>query len=700
MFKISKITKRNFNIFRLLAISFSLLFGLFIGVAGILIYSAWRDLPSWEMGALQPGTPSVLCDVYGEPFAQLGLENYIAVNYTDVPLALREAVLSTEDARFYKHHGVDIRSIMRALFADFTRQKVVQGGSTITQQVAKNTFLTPERTLKRKIQEALLAVQLERYYSKDEIFAAYLNCIYYGEGARGIGAAAMTYFNKKVNGLTLTEAALLAGLPQAPSYYSPFQNYQAALERRNDVLDMMVKRGFITSELGQRSKKEPINLGENRYILRPLTSYPYPYFTDYVIQQLAKKYDDGYLYRGGLKIYTTLDQKIQTASEQAASSSASFPLSINDKEGLLQPQAAIVFVDPKNGDVKALVGGREHTASQVYNRATMAYRQPGSAFKPILVYAPALEYLNMTPDTTIKDEPVSFKDYKPRNYDGRYRGTITLREALANSVNIPAIKILNQVGLERAVTFASQLGFTTLDSNKEGLSAALGGLHKGVTPLQMAAAYAAFANGGNYFEPRVVTKITLANGTVLESVKSSPRRVMKPRTAQMITNMLQAAVNYGTGTGARIYGLELAGKTGTTDQGKDAWFCGYTPGLAGIVWMGWDLPRSMPGASGGSYCAPVLRRILMAAFNYNPSEQPRKQAAAGESPGEQISPDTKQTVDQESVNTTKDKNNNTPKTPAETETQEPEEQKNSSPSEEDGQKPVTENKAPLLPQSE
>jgi penicillin-binding protein 1A len=632
--------RHKLNISRYIVVFFLLFLVVSTGLLGVVVFSAWHDLPSWEMGALQPGTPSVICDAYGEPFAQLGLENYLPVEYAEVPLPLREAILSVEDARFYQHHGVDMRAILRALWANFTRKKLVQGGSTLTQQVAKNAFLTPERTLKRKIQEALLAVQLERYYSKNEIFLAYLNCIYFGEGARGIGAAAKTYFNKKITDLTLAEAALLAGLPQAPSYYSPYRNYEAALKRRNSVLDLMVKRVFITSQQGRQAKQEPINLNKKGPDKR-LLAYPYPYFVDCVIQQMNQKYDEGYLYRGGLKIHTTLDQEAQQAAEQAVSRTANFPGSTRDEQGTLQPQVAIVLLDSKSGDIKALVGGREHTASLVYNRATMAYLQPGSAFKPVIAYAPALEYLNMTPESTVKDAPVRFKGYQPHNYDGRYRGTVTLTQALAYSLNVPAIKILNQVGLEQAVAFARQLGFTSLDPEKEGLSAALGGLYRGVTPLQMAAAYVAFANGGTYFTPRVITRVALADGTELERTDPASHKVMNWRTAQMITRMLQAVVNYGTGRRAQIPGLMVAGKTGTTDQGKDTWFCGYTTDLVGVVWMGWDLPRSMPEASGGLYCAQLWRQIMLEAINFIP-KTPR--------PHKPVAPDSeqKQTVSEES----------------------------------------------------
>jgi penicillin-binding protein 1A len=591
-----------------------LLFFITGGVASGLVYVCVRDLPALKVDTLNQKGPSVLYDVYGRPFAEVKSENYLPVKYADVPKVVKESFLAAEDARFYRHHGVDFWAILRAAWANISRQKIVQGGSTITQQVVKNTFLTPERTLKRKIQEIILALQLERRYSKEEIFLSYLNNIYFGEGARGIGAAAKTYFNKKIKNLTLADAALLAGLPQAPSYYSPYRNPKIALARRNSILDLMVKQGFITTQERMLAEQEPLNLNKNRVISPSHYSYPYPYFVDYVIRQVAKKYGEGCLYRGGLKIYTTLDQKIQRSAEQAAARTSNFPFSTRDRQGTLQPQVAVIFLNPQNGAIRALVGGREHVTSLGYNRATMAYRQPGSAFKPIIAYAPALEYLKLTPNSIILDTPVSFSDYRPRNYNNQYRGPITLREALAYSINIPAVKLLNQVGLDQAISFARQMGFTDIQSTREGLSIALGGLYKGVTLLQMAAAYATFANNGIYTAPTAIIRITQANGTILEEANPASHRVMRPQTAQMMTEMLQAVVSYGTGTRARIFGFSLAGKTGTTDQGKDIWFCGYTPHLVGVVWMGWDIPRFMPGVSGGKYCASTWRQVMLASL--------------------------------------------------------------------------------------
>jgi len=612
-----KASKRRINWARLLLLLAGLTLAVLLGVAWWVFFTAFRDLPPWRMDTFQPGAPSTLYDATGRPFARLGFENYLPVDIKEIPPVVKQAFLAAEDARFYQHRGIDLRAIARAALTNLARGRVVQGGSTITQQVARNAFLNPSRTFKRKIQEAFLAVQLERYYTKDEIFEMYLNRIYFGEGAWGIGAAAKTYFNKDVGDLTLSEAALLAGLPQAPSLYSPYRNPQAALARRATVLQMMVAQGFITADEANAARREPLRLERG---LPREEKYPYPYFVDYVVQELGKKYGEAVLYRGGLRIYTTLDRQAQEAAERAAATYANFPSSIRDQQGILQPQAAIVVLDPHTGAVRALVGGREHNAGRAYNRATQAYRQPGSAFKPIIAYAPAVEYLGMTPASVVSDTPVVFGNYRPQNYDHRFRGPVTLRDALAYSINVPAVRLVDQVGLERAMAFARELGIDTLDPRHEGLSVALGGLHTGVTPLQMAAAYAAFANGGFYVMPTVVARVAQADGTLLEEVRPAVRRVMSRRTALAVTEMLRAAVDYGTGTRARIPGVPVAGKTGTTDEGKDTWFCGYTDKLVGVVWIGWDLPRPMPGTYGGMYCARIWREVMTRILGITPPQ--------------------------------------------------------------------------------
>ncbi|ACX51548.1 penicillin-binding protein, 1A family [Ammonifex degensii KC4] len=577
---------------------------------GYEVYAAIRDLPPWQIDSVPLVAPSTLYAADGTPFATLGRGTFIPVTEKEIPLVVKQAFVAAEDNRFYQHHGIDIWGILRAAWYDLLNRKIVQGGSTITQQLAKNAFLTPSRTFKRKIQEIFLAIQLERHYTKDEILTFYLNRIYFGEGAWGIGAAAKTYFDKKVEDLTPAEAAMLAGLVRAPSYYDPFRNPEGALARRNTVLQQMEECGFLTPEQVAKAKAEPLGL-KRGLIYKP--ECPYPDFVDYVIATVGERFGESALFRGGLKIYTTLDIKAQRAAEAAVKNNTFYPTTVRDSQGLLQPQAAVVLLDPNTGAIRAMVGGREHVVSRQFNRAYQAYRSPGSAIKPILDYAPAVEYLGMSPSSIVVDEPVRFGSYEPRNYDGRYRGPITLQDALAYSVNVVAVKLLHMVGLERAAAFARNLGIE-VDPAKDGLAAALGGLHHGVSPLQMAAAYAAFANGGYYVRPFAVTKIVQPDGSILAEYHPELKPVMKPETAAAITTMLKAAVRYGTGTKARIGDL-VAGKTGTTDEGRDLWFCGWVPRMVGVVWIGWDMPRAMPGAYGGDYCAKMWRQIMVQALD-------------------------------------------------------------------------------------
>jgi penicillin-binding protein 1A len=588
-------------------------FTLAVSACGMVVYSL-KDIPAFDPNQLEGSFSTLLYDKNGQIITEIGLQNRIPVKLSAIPLEVQNAFLAAEDVRFYEHIGVDPRAIARALYHNLRGGGIQEGGSTITQQLAKNCFLTPEQTLKRKIQEAILALEIERHYRKQEILELYLNHIYFGEGAYGIQAAAKTYFDKDVSELTLSEGALLAGLPKAPSLYSPIRNPEAAINRRNVVLDSMARYGFITAAAAQAAKAEPLNLKPGKVAGK---KYPYSYFVDYVTDELVERYGVNQVFRGGLKVYTTLDPRIQEIAEQALADPKNFPPSYRDAAGQLEPQGAVVVIDPHTGQIRALVGGREYTHQRGLNRATDIHRQPGSAFKPIIAYAPAIEYLGYGPATVVDDVPVQFGGYQPKNYDGQYRGLITLRTALTHSINIPAVKLLNSVGLQKAINFASRFGFEFSPGN-EGLSLALGGLHKGVTPLQMAQAYAAFANQGVYVTPTAITRVETRNGVVLDEFKPKMVRVMKPTTAYLITDMLRSAVEYGTGTRARLGSRPVAGKTGTTDDSKDIWFCGYTPELVAVVWIGHDIPREMPREYGGRYPALIWHQIMSKALQGTP----------------------------------------------------------------------------------
>lgn len=603
--------KRKLNIFRLAILLLVLVVVIGGGISIGLVFASVKDMPALSPEMLESGASTMVYDKDGKLITQIGIRNSVPVDIKEVPEQVKNAFLSIEDPGFYKHHGISIRGIARAAVNDIISGSRGEGGSTITQQLVRISMLSPEKTLKRKIQEAVLAIQVERRYTKDEILEMYLNNVYLGEGAYGIQAASQTYFAKKIDKLELDEAALLGGLPQAPSAYSPFNDPKAAIARRDDVLDSMVKNKCITADEAEKAKGKELKLETKEVASR---QYPYPYFLDYITDELIEKYGEDEFYKGGLKVYTTMDPDIQLIAETAMARTANFPASNPDENGMLQPEGAAVVLDPGTGYIRAMVGGREHTQRRQWNRSTHTARQPGSAFKPIAAYGPAIEYKGLGPASVVDDAPVSYGSYTPRNFDGRYRGLITLRTALTNSVNVAAVKVMvDYVGIDNAIKFASNLGIK-LDSSAHGASMALGGLDKGVTPLQMASAYGAFANMGTYIEPIAILKVEKTDGVVLEQTIPKQRQVMKPTTAYLVTDMLKSVVERGTGTGAQI-GRPAAGKTGTTDEGKDLWFVGYTPELVTAVWIGYDQPTAMPQAYGGTYPTRIWQEIMSKALS-------------------------------------------------------------------------------------
>ncbi len=625
-----------------LVLSLCVLIGGFASL-GYVAYAV-SDIPAWNPDSLETILPTSIYDKDGNLVTRIGTENREPIKLAEVPTNVKDAFLATEDDRFYDHYGINFRSLGRAVFKNVLAGGISEGFSTITMQLVKLSYLSPERTFKRKIQEIILTLQMERYYTKDEIFEMYLNKIYFGQGAYGIQSAAHTYLGKdlKTDDLTLDEAAFLAGLPQAPSSYSSYlddaesadvdstntkgkvntkssnekqqKNYDLALTRRNTVLGRMKEAGKITEQQRLEASSKPLPTADK---MKPI-SYPYPYFVDYVTEKLVLKYGANMVYKGGLKVYTTLDPKIQKVAETALGNPKNFPNYPPDKNGLPQPQGAAVFMEPGTGYLRAIVGGREHKQQRQLNRATQYQvladgqkigRQPGSAIKPIVAYGPAIEYNGMGPASIIDDAPQKYGNYSPNNYDDSYRGLITVRTALTHSINIVAVKLLNQVGLGQAVKFAQGLGISTLSSSNDGLAMALGGVSTGVVPLDMAGAYGAFANRGIYVKPHAITKVERYDGTLVDEFKPEQRQAMKATTAYLLTDMLKSVVQSGTGTNANI-GRPAAGKTGTTDEGKDIWFVGYTPDLVGAVWIGHDSPKKMPQAYGGMYPAMIWREVM------------------------------------------------------------------------------------------
>lgn len=579
----------------------------FAGLGFGYIFAAYQSLPAVGNN-MRPAVSSQVFDSHGRLITTLHSDqNRLPIDINKVPQNLQNAFIAAEDNRFYEHIGIDPIGIFRAIFANLTNRGIAQGGSTITQQLAKNAFLSQEQTLKRKIQEAMLALEIEHKYSKKEILEMYMNQIYFGQGAYGIQTAAKTYFNKDVNELTLTQCAMLAGLPKSPNYYSPFNNLNEAKKRKNVVLDQMVKYGYVSAAEAEDAKNQDLGLSKSH---QSKEADEYASFIDYVSQQVAKKYGDDALYKEGLKIYTTMDVDKQHAAVRAM---RNLPNNYTDENGLTQPQAAIVSIDPKTGHILAMVGGRGQDS---FNRASMAVRQPGSAFKPF-VYLTALQH-DMTPDTTMDDQPVTYGGWSPKNAGGSYSGTMTLSDALAHSVNTIAVQLADQVGTKNIIANAKKMGITTLDAKDDNLAMALGGLTKGVTPLEMASAYGTFANKGVHVKPTAIVKILDRNGNVLEDASTLEKeetktRVMSEREAYEMTTMLEGVIDHGTGTAAAI-GRPAAGKTGTTDDNKDAWFVGYTPDIVTAVWIGDDTgSHSLGEVYGGTIPAEIWKDYMSSA---------------------------------------------------------------------------------------
>ena len=519
---------------------------------------------------------NIVSEIHGEV-------NRVPVPLEKIPHHVQKAFVAIEDERFYSHHGVDLKAIARAVVNYCKSGEITEGGSTITQQAMKLYFLTPERSFRRKVKEAVLALEFERRYSKDEILEFYLNRVYFGEGAYGIQSAAKTYVNKDSSELSLDEGALLAALVQAPSAYDPYINPKDSLQRRNIVIEKMIRQGHITEEQGLEAQKSPLNLKKEESVNNNNS-----YFIDHVTDEATNAVGQEKLFKGGLKIYTTLEPEIQKKAEKVFEKPDLFP----DKE----IEAALAFVENGTGAIKALVGGREYVTRRGFNRATQLLRQPGSAFKPIAVYAPAFE-LGYGPDSIISDTPFKAGNYEPKNPGRDYYGKISIRTALQWSRNTAAVWLLNRIGIDHGFDMAKKMGFDLTEEDR-CLPLALGGLTKGVSPLQMAGAYAAFANQGIFIKPYAINYIEDSNGQVIYR-RPEGVPVMKPSTAETMKNVLCSVVDSGTGYRANIHGTEVAGKTGTTELpdtdvfrglngNKDAWFVGFTPRYTAAVWMGYD----------------------------------------------------------------------------------------------------------------
>lgn len=552
---------------------------------------------SFDWLELQVPQASIVYDINGTPVRGLAEQNQINISLEEIPDSFKAAVIATEDKNFYDHHGVDFTGIMRALITNIRAGKIAAGGSTITQQTAKNLFLTNERTLIRKIKELFYAIQLERQYSKDEILTMYCNTIYFGQGAYGVEVAARTFFAKPARELTLAESALLAGLPQWPSGYDPYKNPEAAKKRQKMVLDRMYEENYITAEERDAAYQQELVYQRARYM-----GGDAPYFLAMVKEYLIERYGERMVFQGGLRIYTTLDLDLQQAANNAYNQVT--------KNWDPELQAALVAVDVQTGHIRALIGGRDYAASN-YNRV-YAKRQPGSTFKPFM-YSLAIEN-GFTSADQIQCEEVEFKlpagdTYKPTDYgDEPYHWkAFTLKEAVMISDNVVAVQVNNILDPKQTAAHAEKFGFSSL---QPVLSLPLGSNE--VTPVSMAAAYAVFANQGIFNEPAYILRVEDADGMVLEEHKSKPERVISPENAYIITNMLQGVMETG-GTGAHLRNIigtaPAAGKTGTTDEFKDAWFVGYNPRICCALWVGYDREKNVNSA-GGVVAGPIWANFM------------------------------------------------------------------------------------------
>ncbi|MBD8067627.1 transglycosylase domain-containing protein [Bacillus sp. PS06] len=521
-----------------------------------------------------------LVDEKGQLISKLYLENREIVSIDDVPEHVQNAFVAVEDTRFYQHHGIDVRAVFRALYKDIIAGSKVEGGSTITQQLAKNVFLTNDKTWLRKTKEVIIAINLEKKYSKSKLLEMYLNQIYFGHGAYGIQSASKLYFNKDVNQLTVDEGALLAGIPKAPSTYSPIANMTKAKERRDLILNLMQTRGYVTPEETVRYQGKTVQLDVHQQSADPaLLTY-----TDMVFDEAKSVYglSNEELLRGGYTITVPLNREVQDIAYQLFQDSSYFPGTDEHAEG------AFVLLDNKTGGVLAAIGGRNYVQKGL-NRV-LVNRQPGSTLKPLAVYGPALEEDKFEPYSMLVDQKLSYGEYEPKNYNNIYKEKISMYDALLESSNAPAVWMLDQLGIDTGKKYLSKSGITIPDN---GLSIALGGLEEGISPLDMAKAYRAFAANGQIVQPHVISKIVDRNQKLIGKPSLEEKDVFSKQTAWYMTRMLEGVVSEGTAKSGQYSGT-LAGKTGTTNfpgkEGtiKDAWFVGFTPSVVGAVWMGYD----------------------------------------------------------------------------------------------------------------
>ena len=566
---------------------------------------------------------TIIYDKDGDVATKVDTNRSEGVDVTSMPDYVSRAVIAIEDRRFMEHKGFDIIGMSRAFLKNLFSGTITGGGSTITQQLTKNALLSPEQTYRRKIEELFLAVEIEKHYKKNEILNMYLNQVYFGSGAWGIDQAAQEYFNKDIKNVTLSEAAMLAGLLQAPSALDPHNHYEKAIERRNIVLASMKELEMITEDEYNKAKQEKIIIedGGGNDIKRD-----YPYYVDAVLDEAINQYDlsQEEIMTRDYRIYTEMDQNIQSSLEKVFNQSGIFP---TGKDGTLV-QSGTVLLDPKTGGVRGLVGGRGDYVFRGFNRATHIKAQPGSTLKPLAVYTPALESGYET-TSILKDEEMVFGDYAPQNFSRTFQGEVPMYEAVAQSLNMPTVWLLNEIGLDKGIASLEKFGIP-LEKEDHYLGIALGGMSKGISPVQLAEAYSVFANEGKREDSHLITKIVGPTGNVVAEHKNKTTKVTSKRVANEVTSLLLGVVESGTGKGTQIPGMQIAGKTGSTqlpykdiNGTKDQWFVGYTPNLVGAVWLGYDKTdrQHYLSSSSSETVVPIFRKIMETVKPYIEQEE-------------------------------------------------------------------------------
>ncbi len=570
---------------------------------------------------IKPNPVTTIYSADGEVIKTFTSFKFEKVSIDKIPDNLRKAVIATEDKNFYHHRGFDTLGMVRSTIANISSGTVKQGASTITQQLARILFLSNERTFDRKIKELIIAHRIEKTISKDEILEMYLNSVYLGSGVYGVSSAAKTYFDKDLSQLTLAEQALIAGLPQAPSVYSPFANKKAGLKRRDQVLRRMYRNKYITEEQMKQAQNEKLKLSNKP---RVYSFNKAPYFIDFVLNELKNiGFEEQEISQGGLKIYTTLDYKSQNAAQSSAIAALA-------KSGLTKTtnQVALFSFSPTTGRIYSYVGGKNYELSQ-YDRVTKAIRPSGSSFKPF-VYATALQQ-GVGVDDTIEDTPLTIRDWSPKNYGQKYRGRIALWQALAISSNVAAVRLIKKSGVDAVIQTAREMGITTPLQND--MTIALGS--NGVKLYDMVVAYGAFANGGFRVRPYSVERVENSRGvTIYENSGPKIVKVINFETAAGMTYMLRKVVEIGTGKAANI-AQNIAGKTGTTNDYRDAWFVGYTPDVVTGVWVGNDNNSKLPGITGGALPAHIFAdfmKVAIANFPQSVFDYPKMNGSSTLSP--------------------------------------------------------------------